>query len=422
MHDAFHKVELGDVLTFQRGFDITKNEQTEGNVPVVSSSGISSFHSKWKVKGPGVVIGRKGTLGTVHYIRQNYWPHDTTLWVKDFKGNVPRFLYYFLRTLRLENFDVGASNPTLNRNHIHKIKVFFPKNTQTQKRISAILSAYDKQIENNQRRIDMLDKLAEEVYREWFVRLRFPGHEVVRRVKGIPVDWSIKRFYEIVEFYIGGGWGEDNQSTTFSDGAFVIRGADIPGVQVGEFDDCPFRYHKASNLISRILKPNDFIFEVSGGSKDQLLGRNVIVSDTILNQFGAPVIPASFCKLIRFKQDLVSPYFIKYFLKFYYDYDLVSTFQVQSTGISNYQFESFLKFQTIILPSNKLQQAYEKKVKSILELKDNISLLNIRLRKTRDLLLPRLISGKLPVHDLDIQLPLDMMEELSQNSDFTDHA
>ena len=123
---TFSKVKIGDVLTFQRGFDITKEEQYDGDVPIVSSSGVSSYHNKWKVEGPGVVIGRKGTLGTVHFMQKNFWPHDTTLWIKDFKGNNPRFLSYFLRTLRLENFDVGASNPTLNRNHIHKIQIVFP--------------------------------------------------------------------------------------------------------------------------------------------------------------------------------------------------------------------------------------------------------------------------------------------------------
>src|SRR5688572_16460315 len=148
---GFHQVRLGDVLTFQRGFDITKSEQSEGSVPIVSSSGVTSYHNVWKVNGPGLVIGRKGTLGTVHFIRPNFWPHDTTLWVKDFKGNDPRFLSYFLKTLKLENFDVGASNPTLNRNHVHKIKILFPKKVDTQKRIAAILSAYDELIENNKR-------------------------------------------------------------------------------------------------------------------------------------------------------------------------------------------------------------------------------------------------------------------------------
>jgi hypothetical protein len=96
-------------------------------VPIVSSSGISSYHNQWKVKGPGVVIGRKGTLGTVHFIPSNFWPHDTTLWVKDFKGNNPKLLNYFLQSLKLQNFDVGASNPTLNRNHLHKINIVFPR-------------------------------------------------------------------------------------------------------------------------------------------------------------------------------------------------------------------------------------------------------------------------------------------------------
>lgn len=196
---GFHETKLGDVLTFQRGFDITKSEQSEGTVPIVSSSGISSYHSKAKVKGPGVVIGRKGTLGTVHFLQEDFWPHDTTLWIKDFKGNDPRFLSYFLPALKLENFDVGAANPTLNRNHIHGIKVFFPRRRRHQERIATVLSAYDELMENNRRRIALLEKLAEEIYREWFVRLRFPGHEKVKLVKGVPEGWTVRPFPEVVD-------------------------------------------------------------------------------------------------------------------------------------------------------------------------------------------------------------------------------
>jgi len=90
---------LQDLVFFQRGFDITKAEQKPGNIPVVSSSGVNSYHSEAKVDGPGVVIGRKGSLGTVHYVDGPYWPHDTTLWSKDLKGNLPRFVYYFLPRL-----------------------------------------------------------------------------------------------------------------------------------------------------------------------------------------------------------------------------------------------------------------------------------------------------------------------------------
>src|SRR5687768_9542714 len=100
---------LGDVVTFQRGFDITKSAQREGPFPVITSSGPTSTHDEFKVAGPGVVIGRKGTLGTAFYVHGDYWPHDTTLWAKDFHGNDPHFVYYFLRTLGLERYDVGAS-------------------------------------------------------------------------------------------------------------------------------------------------------------------------------------------------------------------------------------------------------------------------------------------------------------------------
>ena len=158
---GFNELKLGDILMFQRGFDITKKEQLPGIIPIVSSSGISSFHNKYKVKGPGVIIGRKGTLGTVHFMDVDFWPHDTTLWVKNFKGNNPRFIYYFLQTLHLELFDTGSSNPTLNRNHVHKIKVIFPE-LPIQRSIAAILSAYDDLIENNKRRIALLETAGSE--------------------------------------------------------------------------------------------------------------------------------------------------------------------------------------------------------------------------------------------------------------------
>jgi len=117
---------IGEQFQLQRGFDITKKDQRKGTVPVVSSGGISSYHDTPMANGPGVVIGRKGSLGTVHFIDGSYWPHDTTLWVKDFRGNLPRYVYYFLRGLDVRAFDSGTANPSLNRNRIHPIQVSWP--------------------------------------------------------------------------------------------------------------------------------------------------------------------------------------------------------------------------------------------------------------------------------------------------------
>ncbi len=94
----WEKGQLRDLVFFQRGFDITQAEQRPGPYPVISSSGIASSHDEYRVHGPGVVIGRKGTLGSIHFSEEDYWPHDTTLWSKDLRGNDARFVYYYLHT------------------------------------------------------------------------------------------------------------------------------------------------------------------------------------------------------------------------------------------------------------------------------------------------------------------------------------
>ena len=125
------KVERFDHFgILQRGFDITKKEQRTGIYPVVSSGGVSSYHDTAIVKGPGVVIGRKGSLGTVHYIETGFWPHDTTLWIKDFMGNDSRFTAFLLESMELKRFDSGAANPTLNRNIVHAVQVAVPPVSQ----------------------------------------------------------------------------------------------------------------------------------------------------------------------------------------------------------------------------------------------------------------------------------------------------
>jgi type I restriction enzyme S subunit len=117
---------VGDVITLQRGFDITKKDQRNGTIPVVSSGGVKSFHDEVKVAGPGVVVGRKGSIGSVHFVEEDFWPHDTTLFVKDFKGNDPRLVSYLMRGLRLTELDTGSANPSLNRNLVHPMKIRWP--------------------------------------------------------------------------------------------------------------------------------------------------------------------------------------------------------------------------------------------------------------------------------------------------------
>lgn len=168
--DEWVETTIGDQATLQRGFDITKAQQCSGGIPVVSSGGISSYHNQKMVEGPGVILGRKGVVGSVYFISNDYWPHDTTLWVKDFHGNNQRFVYYFFKWLapRLANMDVGSANPTLNRNHVHPIKVFWPE-IHLQKCISDLLTTLDDKIDLNRRVNETLEAMARAIFKDWFV-------------------------------------------------------------------------------------------------------------------------------------------------------------------------------------------------------------------------------------------------------------
>ena len=184
-------IRFRDFVTLQRGFDLPKSQMDDGDVPVLGSQCVIGFHNEAKVEPPGVVTGRSGTLGLVQYTDQPYWPHNTALWVRDFKGNDPRFVYYKLQTLHLERFNGGVSVPTLNRNVLDTLPLEVPVLSE-QKRIASILSAYDDLIENNRRRIQLLEQTARLLYKEWFVHLRFPGHEHVKIKDGVPEGWERK--------------------------------------------------------------------------------------------------------------------------------------------------------------------------------------------------------------------------------------
>jgi type I restriction enzyme S subunit len=137
---------LGNVCPLQRGFDLPTPQLRQGNYPVVYSNGILNYHEKLMAKGPGVVTGRSGTIGNVHFVDDDFWPHNTSLWVTSFKGNSPKFIFCLLTYIGLEKFGTGPGVPTLNRNDVHAHKILIPPIVEEQTAIAAILSDMDAEI------------------------------------------------------------------------------------------------------------------------------------------------------------------------------------------------------------------------------------------------------------------------------------
>lgn len=161
--------ELGDFIELKRGYDLPKTKRVNGGVPVVSSSGTSGEHNEVKVKAPGVVTGRYGTIGEVFYIEDDFWPLNTTLYVRDFKGNDPLYVYYFLKTIGYSDYTDKGAVPGINRNHIHKAKVKVPVNPIHQRNLALRLFDLDKKIELNQKTNQTLEQMAQALFKSWFV-------------------------------------------------------------------------------------------------------------------------------------------------------------------------------------------------------------------------------------------------------------
>jgi type I restriction enzyme S subunit len=158
---------LGEVATLQRGFDLPVHLRNSGMIPVFAANGPIGLHSKAKVKGPGVVTGRSGTLGKVHFVESDFWPLNTALWVKDFHGNDPRWVARLLTWMHLEQYTRGAGVPTLNRNLVHVVEIPLPPLAE-QKRIAGILDAADALRAKRRESIAQIDVLLQSTFLEMF--------------------------------------------------------------------------------------------------------------------------------------------------------------------------------------------------------------------------------------------------------------
>ncbi len=165
---SWKECKLGDVAFFQRGHDLPKTQMNDGLIPVAGSNGVIGFHDKSTTKAPGITIGRSGNIGTPKFYNQDFWAHNTVLYVKDFKGNDEKFVFYFLNTMDLSGFNSGSAVPTLNRNHIHEIDVTIPP-LEEQKAITEILSSLDDKIDLLHRQNQTLESLAGTLFRQWFI-------------------------------------------------------------------------------------------------------------------------------------------------------------------------------------------------------------------------------------------------------------
>lgn len=177
-------MELGEFAELKRGYDLPKREREIGIIPLVSSSGTTDLHSVAKVKGPGVITGRYGTIGLVFYVEEDFWPLNTTLYVQNFKNNNPLFVYYLLKTISYEDYSDKAAVPGINRNHLHKAKIRVPVNPSHQQEIAEKLWVLDSKIELNRQTNQTLEQIAQAIFKSWFVDFEPTRAKIIAKAQG----------------------------------------------------------------------------------------------------------------------------------------------------------------------------------------------------------------------------------------------
>ena len=346
--------QLGDYVDFLYGRSLPARSRRTGTVPVFGSAGRVGSHDEALVKGPGVIVGRKGTVGAVHWSDDDFYPIDTTYYVvpKNECELRRRYVYYLLNTLSLRNMNTDSAVPGLNRSNALRQRVTIAS-VSNQDVIIDVLSAYDHLIENNRRRIALLDRAARLVYREWFINFRFPAHKRARIINGIPKGWRRTRVGEIASFQYGRS---------------LKRESRIPG-------DYPV--YGSSGVVGTHREPL-----VIGPSI--IVGRKGNVGSVFWSQQDFYPIDT-----VYYVNSDDSSLFLYHALR---HTTFINT-DVAVPGLNR----TYAHSRPILLPTKELFDRFEQYAAPMYRQVSCLTKCNAALAKARDLLLPRLMSGRIPV-------------------------
>jgi type I restriction enzyme S subunit len=313
----------------------------------------------------------------VFYLEEDYWPLNTALYVIDFKGNDPQFSAYFLRNILKDYQSEKAAVPGVDRNVLHEIKVRAP-DVALQQQIAGILSTYDNLIENNRRRMALLEESARLLYREWFVRLRFPGYEHTPIVDGVPQGWVRVRV---------DGFGLVLTGKTPSTKDADNYGGEIPFVKTPDMHGNAFVLSSETLLTEKGAKSQANKFLPPGALLVSCIGTVGVVSLTAevcqFNQQINAVIP--------------SKEIFRYYCYFAFK-DMKPRLDaigggVTMANVSKGKFESM----DLLRPTEALLSHFDGFCKPLFQQIKVLGLQNQKLRAARDHLLPRLMSGEISV-------------------------
>lgn len=360
---------LGDLITFQRGYDLPKSQMRHGDYPVIGSNGIIGYHDKYTTEAPSITIGRSGNVGKPFIYNGKSWSHNTSLYIKEYKNVDPVFIYYYLKTLSLGYYAGGSAVPTLNRNHIHILSVCVPESIQEQRKIASILSALDDKIELNNRMNKNLEEQARAIFEQEFIEN-----------EDTPDGWMNGSLLDIAD-YLNGLAMQKYRPKETENGLPVLK---IKELRQGF---CDSNSDRCSSTIEKeyIINDGDIVFSWSG---------------SLLVDFWC----GGKCGLNQHLFKVTSKKYDKWFIYSWTNYHLSKFSKIASdmaTTMGHIKRDELSKAKVKIPSSSDyshigsiLNPIYNQIIANRLE--------NNKLAILRDTLLPKLMSGELDVSDINL--------------------
>lgn len=324
--------------------------------------------------------------------------------LKNFQCN-GRYLFYVLSSKWFQkniwNIVVGSTVPTMSQEDFKKREIFLPAKME-QDKIAKILTDIDSKIAVNKKINKELEVMAKELYDYWFVQFDFPGvdgkpykssggkmvyNEVLKR--DIPDGWEVKKIQSLIKENIGGDWGKEEPEGNYQLKVSCCRGADIVSMT-----DLPTRYILNANS-SKLLEEEDMVVEISGGSPIQATGRCVLISKEILNSFDNKLICSNFCQALSISEKDYVSYFY-HMWKMFYDSDIFFNFEGKTSGIKNFQYDTFVA-EKWYFPPKELAKKFDEIISQNYKKKCALDQENKHLVVLRDELLPMLMNGQVSI-------------------------
>lgn len=375
-------VKLGNIAKFRYGKMPDKDKFLDDGYPVFSGYRITGYYSEYMVENPTLIVVARGVGGTGDVKispPKSYITNLSIIVELDESVADMRYLYYQFVCNNLRYLDTGAAQSQITINNLSEHKALLPR-LVIQKKIADILTTYDNLIENNNKRIKLLEQMAENLYKEWFVRFRFPGYEQIKFIDGIPSDWQILRMSNFC--YVTDGT-HDTPKPVNEGGVPLVTGKCIKNgfIDFNETYNISYQDHESISKRSG-LQTGDILFSNIG-----------TVGTTCLVNYDREF---SVKNVIIFKPDNIE---ISNYLYSWLNSDSIQAIFATQTNGASQQFVglNFMRRFKILVPNENVLALYSDRIKPIRAEIVKLHDINENLIKQRDLLLPRLMSGKLEV-------------------------